>query len=301
MTRRAERVSFPVAEGLVLAGDAWGAADAPPVVLLHGGGQTRHAWGGTAAALADAGWRAIALDQRGHGDSSWAPAGDYRIDAFAADLRAVVEQLPRPPAVVGASLGGLATLIVEGETPGTLAAVVLVYIAPRTQPAGVERIVGFMRARPDGFATLDEAADAVAAYNHHRPRPRDTAGLKKNLRQGPDGRWRWHWDPQLMDGPKRIDASRDTVRLDACARALGCPTLLVRGRQSDLLSEEDARHFLAIAPAAQFTDVSGAGHMVAGDRNDRFTRAVVDFLGGAPCPSTSERRAASPRPARSRS
>lgn len=299
--RRAERVAFDVGGGIVLAGDARGPADGPPVLLLHGGGQTRHAWGGAAAALGAAGWRAIALDQRGHGDSSWAPDGDYRIDAFAGDLRAVVGTLSRPPAVVGASLGGLATLVVEGETPGTLAAVVLVDIGPRTQPAGVERIIGFMRARPDGFATLEEAADAVAAYAPHRPRPRDTAGLRKNLRQGRDGRWRWHWDPRLMSGDKRIEATRDPARLDACARALRCPTLLVRGRLSDLLSEEDARHFLDIVPAARFADVSGAGHMVAGDRNDRFTRAVVEFLGGTPCPSTSERRAASPRPARSRS
>jgi len=301
VTRRPERVAFDAGGGIVLAGDAWGSPDGPPVLLLHGGGQTRHAWGGTAAALAGAGWRAIALDQRGHGDSTWAPDGDYRIDAFADDLRAVVAALPARPAVVGASLGGLATLVVEGETPGTLAAVVLVDIGPRTQPAGVERIVAFMRARPDGFATLDEAADAVAAYAPHRPRPRDPKGLEKNLRRTADGRWRWHWDPRLMDGEKRIDATRDPARLDTCARALRCPTLLVRGRLSDLLSEEDARHFLSLVPTARFADVSGAGHMVAGDRNDRFTRAVVDFLGGLPCPSTSPRRAASPRPARSRS
>jgi non-heme chloroperoxidase len=301
VTRRAERISFTVGEGVALVGDAWGPADGPPVVLLHGGGQTRHAWGGTAAALGDAGRRAMALDQRGHGDSSWAPDGDYRLDAFAADLRAVVAALGRPPAVVGASLGGLATLVVEGESPGSLAAAVLVDIGPRTQPAGVERIVAFMRAQPDGFATLDEAADAVASYTPHRPRPRDTAGLRKNLRQGPDGRWRWHWDPRFMDGDKRIATMRDPVRLDACARALRCPTLLVRGRLSDLLSEEDARHFLELVPTARFTDVSGAGHMVAGDRNDRFTRAVVDFLGGMPCPSTSAPRPASPRPARNRS
>ena len=185
MTRRAEPITFDVGGGIVLAGDAWGPADGPPVVLLHGGGQTRHAWGGTAAALGEGGWRAMALDQRGHGDSSWAPDGDYRIDAFAGDLRAVVAAL----AASARSRRRVARRARDARRRGRGAGhrsprVVLVDIGPRTQPAGVERIIGFMRSRPDGFATLDEAADAVAAYTPHRPRPRDTGGLKKNLRHG---------------------------------------------------------------------------------------------------------------------
>jgi non-heme chloroperoxidase len=265
----------------VLVGDAYGSPDAPPVVLLHGGGQTRHAWGGTAAALAAAGWYGIALDLRGHGESAWAADGDYHLDTFADDLRAVLGALGRPTAVVGASLGGLAALIAEERTPGGLAAaVVLVDIAPRVQIAGVDRIVSFMTGYPDGFATLDAAADAIAAFVAHRPRPKDLAGLRKNLRLGPDGRFRWHWDPRMMSGDRRINARAESDRLERAAAGLRVPTLLVRGRMSDVVSEEDARHFLALAPHARYVDVSGAGHMVAGDRNDRFTHAVVDFLAG---------------------
>jgi pimeloyl-ACP methyl ester carboxylesterase len=269
-------VSFVASGGLRLVGDGHGDPAAPPVVLLAGGGQTRHAWGGTAAKLGRRGWYAITLDQRGHGDSEWDADGDYTIERYADDLRAVCTQLATPPAIVGASLGGIAALLAVGEDPAaTVGAIVLVDIAPRIQLEGVGRIVAFMNANPDGFASLDEAADAVAAYLHHRPRPKDNKGLEKNLRLGADGRWRWHWDPRFMN--RRRDGMTGE-RLDGAARRLHVPTLLVRGRMSDVVSEEDARAFLAVAPNARYTDVSGAGHMVAGDRNDRFTEAVVGFL-----------------------
>jgi len=274
-------VEFRGKGGIRLIGDAFGDPGARPVVLLHGGGQTRHAWGGTAAALAAAGWYAVALDLRGHGDSEWAADGDYSVDTLAADLHCVARALGRP-AVVGASLGGITALLAEGEAPEPITrAIVLVDVAPRVELPGVARIVGFMTGRPEGFASLDEAADAIAAYNTHRPRPTDLSGLQKNLRQGDDGRYRWHWDPALMSD-KRPGATQNPERQEAAARRLTVPTLLVRGRMSDLLSETGARAFLAIVPHARYADVSGAGHMVAGDRNDAFTRAVVDFLADVP-------------------
>jgi non-heme chloroperoxidase len=265
--------------GLALAADAWGEPEAPPVVLLHGGGQTRHAWGDTAAALAREGWYALALDLRGHGESAWDPDGDYQADAFVADVLAVVESLGRKPALVGASLGGISALLAEGEAPTSIcSALVLVDIAPRIERDGALRIIDFMLGRPEGFASLEEAAAAVAGYLPHRRRPRDLAGLQKNLRLGDDGRWRWHWDPAFLRGESRARPGQDPERLRRAARALRVPTLLVRGRLSDLLSEEGAREFLALAPRARFVDVSEAGHMVAGDRNDLFTDAVVSFL-----------------------
>jgi non-heme chloroperoxidase len=280
--REPVKLAFTGADGLRLVADAHGDPGAPPVLLLHGGGQTRHAWGGTAAALAARGWYALALDLRGHGESDRAADGDYRLEAFVADLIAVATSLDRRPALVGASLGGLASLVAVGETEGPLAAaLVLVDIAPQVQPAGVDRIVTFMTAHPDGFASLDDAADAVASYVPHRPRPKDLGGLAKNLRQGADGRWRWHWDPRIMTGERRINATRDPIRLERAARAVRVPMLLVRGRMSDLVAEADARAFLALVPHARYVDVSGAGHMVAGDQNDPFTAAVVDFLAHA--------------------
>lgn len=272
---------FEVGGGVVLAADAFGDPSAQPVVLLHGGGQTRHAWSGTGRALARAGWYAVAVDQRGHGESSWADDGDYQPERFANDVVEVARRIPAPPALVGASLGGMAALQAISLAGGALArALVLVDIATRMEMDGIARIFDFMTAKPEGFASLEEAADAVAAYNHHRRRPKDVAGLAKNLRQGEDGRWRWHWDPRFLEGKHvgKVTGPDRTQVLDDMVRRLELPTLLVRGRMSDVLSEEGARHFLELAPHAAYADITGAGHMVAGDRNDAFTESVVAFL-----------------------
>jgi pimeloyl-ACP methyl ester carboxylesterase len=160
---------------------------------------------------------------------------------------------------------------------------VLVDVAPRIERDGVNRIGEFMTAHLDGFASLEEVADAVAAYNPHRPRPTDLSGLAKNVRQRDDGRWYWHWDPTFVVGRfGSADETRasmlDSTRLQDAARSLTIPTLLVRGRMSDLLSEEGAQELLDLVPQARLVDVAGAGHMVAGDRNDIFNDAVAAFL-----------------------
>jgi pimeloyl-ACP methyl ester carboxylesterase len=273
--------------GLELAADAYGPDDGPPVLLFPGGGQTRHSWDGTARLLGNKGWRATTVDLRGHGDSDWAPDGDYSLDAFAADVRDVARASGRrPPALVGASLGGISSLIAIAEDDRAAdrpvaSALVLVDVAPRLEPEGVARIGAFMLGHLEGFASLEDVADAVAAYNPHRPRPSDLSGLRKNVRQREDGRWYWHWDPRFMT-PGRIDeprSIRNEDRLERAAQTLTLPVLLVRGRQSDVLSEAGARNLQALVPHARFVDVAGAGHMVAGDRNDVFNDAVVAFLG----------------------
>ncbi len=274
---RPRPIGFEGASGLTLRADVYGDPNGTPVILLHGGGQTRHSWTDTACALADDGWQVVAIDQRGHGDSDWAKDSGYQFQDYAADVVQIVPQLAKPPVLVGASLGGLAALIAEGEAQDQFAiGLVLVDVAPRMERDGVERIIGFMSAHPDGFATLDECADAVAAYNPHRPRPENTEGLAKNLRRGEDGRWRWHWDPGFLSIDRQVPGRDETI--DDAARGVEVPTLLVRGRQSDLLSEEGAQHFLGLVPHAKFIDVSGAGHMVAGDNNDVFTDSVRAFL-----------------------
>jgi pimeloyl-ACP methyl ester carboxylesterase len=270
---------FSVEGSLTLRADTWGDPARPPVVLLHGGGQTRHAWAGTATTLAAAGWYALAVDQRGHGESDWAPDGNYDRLRYADDVIELARALATPPVLVGASLGGISSLLAIHRAQAPIArALVLVDIATRMEIEGLQRIFEFMRAQPQGFANLDEAADAVAAYNPHRRRPRDTEGLRKNLRQGEDGRWRWHWDPRFIEQKQPAEPPRQWQALDDAAAELDLPTLLVRGRMSDILSEEGARTFLEQVPHAKFADISEAGHMVAGDRNDLFSEAVLEFL-----------------------
>ncbi|WP_345781421.1 alpha/beta hydrolase [uncultured Hoeflea sp.] len=286
MKQRAEFAGF---SGNSLIGDEHqprGEVHGNPVVLLHGGGQTRHAWGGAARRIADAGHFAFTIDQRGHGDSAWLEDGSYAFDDYAGDAvavcNAVAERSGKPPVLVGASLGGISGLMAEHlGGPGLLAGLVLVDITPHMDADGVARIQGFMAERMrEGFATLEEAAAAIAAYLPNRPQPRSLDGLAKNLRQGADGRYRWHWDPAFIDGPRNINTGAATVqqRLVEAARALTIPVLLVRGQQSELVTEAAVADFKRMVPHAEFVDVSGAGHMVAGDRNDAFNDAVLGFL-----------------------
>jgi len=279
-----EPVRFEGADGVQIVGDRRGDPAAPAVVFLHGGGQTRHSWGGTAGAVAERGWQTVTLDLRGHGESDWSADGDYRIVSFAGDVLAGLAPLPPSPVLVGASLGGLTAVLLAGElAPGAAGGVVLVDIVPDMEPEGAERIHAFMTERAEhGFASLEEVADAIASYNPLRDRPTDLQGLRKNLRRRGD-RWYWHWDPAFIAGTTRLPPSEilDVDRMHAAvARILddGVPMLLVRRRMSDLVSTDKAQAFVARFPTVEFTDVSGAGHMVAGDRNDAFTVAVVDFL-----------------------
>ncbi len=291
-----ETITLAGRDGIGLAADVVGDPSAPPVVLFHGGGQTRHAWGTTLQVLGERGWRAYSVDLRGHGQSDWDPEGDYTLDAFAADIRAIARSLPSPPALVGASLGGLASMVAIGEADHSGAAdaaspvasaLVLVDVAPTIETEGALRIGAFMMEHmEDGFASLDEVADAIAAYNPHRPRPSDLSGLRKNLRQRPNGRWAWHWDPRFITGRfGSQDETRasliDPARLRLAAKELTVPVLLVRGRMSDLLSEEGARELLELVrrqPNARIEHVEGAGHSVQGDKPVELAALIADFL-----------------------
>jgi len=267
------------AGGIELAADVGGDPSAPAVVLLHGGGQTRHSWGGAMRELVARGYHVINLDARGHGDSGWAADGDYRLETLAADLRAVMAALPSAPALVGASMGGATALYTVGHAPQPITpALVLVDVVPRVEAAGAAKIAAFMRARPDGFASLEEAADAVAAYYPHRPRPKDPSGLMKNLRLREDGRLHWHWDPNFVSHARRAEPPQFADQLLQAARQVGSPALLVRGMQSDIVSESGVEELRRTLPGLEVFDVAGAGHMVAGDRNDAFNRGVIEFL-----------------------
>jgi len=286
MPNNGTKIILTGVHGNKLVADSWGNSSDPTVVFLHGGGQTRHAWGGSAARVAAAGWHAVSVDLRGHGESDW--TDDYGHKEFGGDVICLAEQLGGAPVLVGASLGGISALVAQDTgTAGSGAdagqgnvcrAIVLVDIAPRSNPEGVDRIVSFMKNGVKGFATLEDAGDAVAEYMRERTRPKDVSGLRKNLRQREDGRWYWHWDPRFLNfTPKQRQESAGV--LEAAASRLKIPTLLVRGGKSDVLTTEGVDAFRRLVPHARFIDVAGAGHMVAGDKNDVFTNAVLSFVG----------------------
>lgn len=282
MSARPQTVSIATPSGTHIVADVWDGAGAP-VVLAHGGGQTRHSWGGTANVLAEHGHRVVSIDLRGHGDSDWDPDGDYRMNRYCDDALAVVEWIGAPVVWVGASLGGMTGLYAVAEEPARFTALILVDITPRPAAAGVERILEFMgKDAVDGFGSLDEAADAIAAYQPHRPRPSDLSGLSKNLRLHEDGRWHWHWDPAFLNsrptGGSEHARDLDHGQLEDIATRLALPVLLVRGKLSDLVTDAEVAEFRALVPHAEYVDVADAAHMIAGDKNDVFTDAVVTFL-----------------------
>ena len=285
MTAPDPSVRFELDNGVSLAADTYGDPSNPLVLFLHGGGQTRHAWGGAARALAELGFFTVCTDHRGHGDSAWNADGNYSLDVFATDLLALLKHFDQKPIIVGASLGGISALRAEALSEESVAkALVLVDTTPRMEAAGVARILNWMLDGLDGFDSLEDAADAIAAYLPHRERRTDLTGLAKNLRIRDDGRYHWHWDPYMIrswspDHWSDSEAAQAEIeaRLEA-AKALTLPVLLIRGRLSDVVSEDNAQEFLRVVPHAEYVDLKDAAHMVAGDRNDAFTESVAEFI-----------------------
>lgn len=250
------------------------------VLYAHGFGQTRRAWAATAQSLAQHGHDGLAYDARGHGGSDRNAEGDcYTGHQFTDDLIVLAGEQPHPPLLVAASMGGLFGLLAEARWPGLFRAMVLVDITPRWETAGVERILGFMTAFPDGFDSLEHAAERIAAYLPHRRRePGKSPGtLRELLREGEDGRWRWHWDPRLVDELAR-DSEQHQDDIAEATRNVRCPLLLVSGGRSDLVSERTVADFLELAPHARHVQLADATHMLAGDDNDRFTATVLEYL-----------------------
>lgn len=273
-------VQFSGVDGITLVADMWecpASSDVPTVLLLHGGGQNRHSWKKTGQILADAGFPVVAIDSRGHGDSGRSPDADYALETLTADVLAVIDTIGRPVVLIGASMGGLTGLLVaEKAGPQKVTKLVLVDVVPRFEKTGSARIRDFMFNHIHGFDSLDEAAEAVAAYLPHRAKPRNPEGLKKNLRKR-DGRWYWHWDPAFLTKPGDDPFAR-TDKLEQAAINLTIPILLIRGKLSDVVSTEGVQDFLAKVPAAEFVELSDAGHTAAGDDNDAFTESVVQFV-----------------------
>ena len=268
-------------QDIKIAADVWGSNNQELVILLHGGGQTRHAWGDTGKKLAEAGYHSVALDLRGHGDSEWHADGDYSIRAYKDDLVSIINEIGKPARLVGASLGGMASLLLAGDEINSdlCTALIMVDIGIYPDPVGSDRIVSFMLSGEGGFNSLEDVAKSISDYLPHRKKPKDLEGLKKNLRLKDDGRYYWHWDPRFI---RRRPGSQDRegyfdLQLKA-AEKVTIPTLLIRGALSDVVTMEDVDYFLSVISHAKFVEIEKAAHMIAGDRNDIFAEEAIKFL-----------------------
>ena len=274
-------MDFKGHKDIKITADVWGSNNQELVILLHGGGQTRHAWGDTGKKLAEAGYHSVALDLRGHGDSEWHADGDYSIRAYKDDLVSIINEIGKPARLVGASLGGMASLLLAGDEINSdlCTALIMVDIGIYPDPVGSDRIVSFMLSGEGGFNSLEDVAKSISDYLPHRKKPKDLEGLKKNLRLKDDGRYYWHWDPRFI---RRRPDSQDRegyfdLQLKA-AEKVTIPTLLIRGALSDVVTMEDVDYFLSMISHAKFVEIEKAAHMIAGDRNDIFAEEAIKFL-----------------------
>lgn len=279
MTTPSQKTISVQASGVTVTGDLRvSRVERGVVVFLHGGGQTRHSWTRTALAVQAGGWTTVSLDARGHGESQWAPDGDYSLDRLVDDLSCVVDELGVDPVLIGASMGGITSLVAIGESRVRARGLALVDVAPRVEEAGVGRIREFMSAGREGFGSLEEVVDAIAAYNPHRPRPSSVEGVRKNVRLWDDGRWHWHWDPGFLTPADEPTRSEREQRLSAAARNVDVPTLVVRGGNSDVVTAAGTAELLDMVPGSREVVVDGAGHMIAGDDNAVFAASIMTFL-----------------------
>jgi len=250
----------------------WGTAGRPPMLLLHGGAQTAHSWDEVAPDFARD-HHVLALDQRGHGDTAWAPGGHYRREDFVADVCAFLDDRDwRDATVVALSLGGLNAIAFAARHPDRIRGLVVVDVAPTINRAGGQAIAAQLGVRD--FASFEDAVARAQSFNPLRSAENIRARLRHSLRQDENGRWRYKFDPNIGGGGLETDFERlwqDVTRI-------GCPTLLVRGAQSAILSRETAARFVRELPGSTVVEVPGAGHSVMGDNPTGFVSAVRPFL-----------------------
>ena len=255
----------------------WGLADRPPILFLHGGGLTARTWDLVCLALRRT-WHCIALDQRGHGDSEWSPGLDYGTEAHLRDLEGLIETLGlERPVLVGQSMGALNALTHAARRPDELAGLVLVDMTPDVRMEGTERVFDFVSA-PAELDSVEEFVERAVEFNPARDRRLLRRSLLHNLRQLPDGRWTWKYDRRAMTRERFEQIRGEVSRLRELLDAVTCPTLVVRGGSSDVVSEESAAGLAAALPRGEWTSVPNAGHTVQGDNPRDLAAAIDEFV-----------------------
>ena len=257
----------------------WGEPDSPPMLLLHGYAQTCHSWDFVALAMCDR-FRVLSLDQRGHGDTDWAPDGDYSPEGYWNDLNAVAEALNlRDFVLMGLSMGGRNAISYAANHPGRVKALVVVDSAPVMQRAGSERMRRFVQG-DDELDSVDAFVKRVQEYNPRRPADQIRGSIMHNLKELPSGKWTWKYDKVLRSPDRKAPGKDYAALLWEQIDSLDLPTLVVRGGQSDMIDLETADELHRRIEGSSLATVEGAGHLVMGDNPSDFQTAVRDFING---------------------
>ncbi len=254
----------------------WGNPGNPLLVMLHGGSQQSHSWDFVSLPLSED-FHIIALDQRGHGDSAWAEAGDYSIEAHQGDIDSFVQALDLNNFnLIGHSMGGRNSYVWASRHPDKLRSLVIVDTGPVAQPRGRNRIQQF-RELPDELDSFEEFATRVQEYTG-RSREQTLGALKYSIRERPDGMWSWKYD-KLLRTPGHHSPAWSPEQLWETVGKITCPTLVIRGGDSDIFADETMQQMQQVIPNCETVTVPRAGHLVAGDNPVDFLVAVRAFLG----------------------
>jgi len=268
------------ADGLTIAADLFGPASAQPVIFMHGGGQSRSAWRGAARRVAAAGFRGVSIDLRGHGDSNWAPDGNYAFDRYIADLEEAIGALGSPAILVGASLGGHVALVAASQRPDKIAALALADVTPWVDENMADGMREEMRSSAVGFDTVEAAAAMVDRLRGTGPHP-NPQGIRRFLREGEHGRFYWRWDPRFVED-RFVRHGGENGLFARAARALTVPTLLMHAEFSTVVSPDQVVTFRKEVPALKVEQIEGVGHMVTGDDNDVYADTLIRFFRSIP-------------------
>lgn len=253
----------------------WGDAAKPTVLMLHGASQQAHSWDFVSLGLSQE-YHVMALDQRGHGDSDWAPDGDYSLEAHQRDIDGFVQgQGLEAFTLIGHSMGGRNSYVWASRHPGILNALVIVDTGPQSAPRGQGRIERF-RELPDELDSFEAFAQRVQEYTG-RSREQVLGALQYSIRQRPDGKWTWKYD-KLLRTPGHRSPTWSADRLWECVGRITCPTLVVRGSESDIFAEATMQRMQEVIPDCTSVTVPRAGHLVPGDNPADFLAAVQGLL-----------------------
>ena len=256
----------------------WGEPETPPVVLLHGGNQSAHAWDLVSLNLCRD-YHVYALDQRGHGDSEWSRGAHYSVADMRADAEAFVGMAGTgsKPVLVGHSMGGMVSLALAVEHAELLDALVVVDIGPEVGEAGTKMIRNFV-GRNIEFDDMEEFLDRVEKYDPYRSREHIQRTLKYNLIVRADGRYVSKSDRRRFeskgDDSKRLRHAPSLEML----KGLDLPVLVVRGGNSNVLEPDAAERFAAALPRGRLITVPNCGHNVASQNTPGFLAALRPFL-----------------------
>ena len=255
----------------------WGNGHLPHLVFLHGFAQQAHSWDFAALSVRDL-FHVVSLDLRGHGDSDWSPDGEYRQVDYLTDLDAILEVIGLKQVVLsGLSLGGRLSFLYASEHPEVVQGLIVVDAAPAMQTPGARRIRQFVEG-VDEWDSFEEMVRHVARYTRRRrPLEQIRGSLRHSSHRRDDGKWTWKYDPRLRR-PRPTRQPSNEGDLWQPLNAVRCPTLFVRGAQSEVVSQETAERAAKAVPGARLEVVDAAGHLVPGDNPVGFANAVRPFL-----------------------